>query len=65
MLKSDEIKTDLPYAHRVLGEFNKILDKFQSDVPTLECVLSVTETIRTRSTHDLLEWKEDLENEDQ
>ena len=60
LLKSDEIWNDLPFIHRVLEEFNKILDKFYSDVPTLGDVLSVIKVIRTETIHDLFSWKEGL-----
>ena len=60
LLKSDEIWNDLPFVHRVLEEFNKILNKFQSDLPTLEDILSIIKSILTGTIHDLFAWKEGL-----
>ena len=66
LLRSDEIWNDLPFFHRVLEEFNKILGKFQCDVPTLGDVLAVIESIRSGTIHDLFVWKEGLlETEEQ
>ena len=60
LLQSDEIWNDLPFVHRVLEEFNKILNKFQSDLPTLEDILSIIKSILTGTIHDLFAWKEGL-----
>ena len=66
LVKSDEIWNDLPFVHRVMEEFNKILDKFQRDVHTLRDVLSVIKSIRTGTIHDHFTWKEGLlETEEQ
>ena len=65
LLKSDEIWNDLPFVDRVLDQFNKILDTFQSDAPTLVDVSFVIKSIRT-GTFIFFAWKEGpLETEEQ